>query len=115
MPRRVQEALAVRERSLNHQPANDLDWPTPDEDALVQLYRDTQVPIETLQAVEPAMRCFRECLKARTGKDYGADAILDKLRHLARQAVIPPLGSNTRPNGRKPAGKTDNKQGLFPS
>ena len=99
---RVKEALAVREQSLKGDWDNGLDWPVLDGETLVQLYRDTQVTIETLEAIEPAMRCFRECLKARTGKDYSAQEVIANLRQLARAAVLPPIGAATaRANGKK--------------
>lgn len=100
---RVKEALAVRDRSLNHKPEHDLDWPALDEEALIQLYRDTQVTIETLEAIEPAMRCFLECLKARTGKAYRSRAVIAKLRDLSRAAILPPIAA-PRVNGKKDLG-----------
>jgi SAM-dependent methyltransferase len=99
---RVKEALVVRTQSLNGDRDNGLGWPSLDEEALVQLYRDTRVTIETLEAIEPAMRCFLECLKARTGKSYSAQAVIAKLRQLARSAALPPIGAaSSRANGKK--------------
>jgi DNA modification methylase len=88
---RVKEALAVRDGSNNFLHIKDLDWPVLDEEALVQLYRDTQVPVATLAQIEPAMRCFLLCLKERTGRSYTKAAVVDKLRQLARQGGLPPI------------------------
>ena len=111
---RVKEALSARKQSLNHKPVNDLDWPVLDEEALIQLYRDTQVPIETLEIIEPAMRCFLLCLKERTGKTYGAGHVLDKLCQL--RTSLPPISVGPRPNGikpRRPASKTKEGPALW--
>ena len=99
---RVKEAMALRNGSLKHKQANDLDWPSLNEEALVQLYRDTQVPIETLETVEPAMRCFLLCLAERTGTQYDNKVVVAKLKQLDKQAVLPPTPAGARSNGKKP-------------
>jgi DNA modification methylase len=100
---RLKEAVAVRVGTDNLMLIKDLDWPPLDEEALVQLYRDTQVPIETLAEIQPAMRCFLLCLQERTGKPHTRAAVLEKLRQLARQAALPPIPTPPT-NGRRPRG-----------
>jgi len=103
---RVTEAAALRERSLKHTPSDDLDWPILDEEALIQLYRDTQVTIDALEAAEPAVKCFAQCLAERTGRTYNARIVLAKLRQLSK--TLPPVPGSTQ----RPPGKTNGRSGL---
>ncbi len=101
---RVKEAAAVRAGSLKHEPAEELDWPVLHEEALVQLYRDTKVSVESLETIEPARRCFVLCLKERTGKVYDEQAVIAKLQQLAQRAVLPPGTAMARNNGKTSKG-----------
>lgn len=92
---RVKDAKAARQKSLCHEAQDPLDWPSLHEEALVQLYRDTQVTVDTLESIQPAMNCFLMCLSERTGQKYSATEVIAKLRQLAKAASLPPLPGAT--------------------
>ncbi len=94
---RTEKAKEMHRQWLDHVPADHLDWHPLDEQALIDLYRETKVPIDTLETIEPARDCFVRCLNERTarpGKDgdrFEADTILAKLHDLAIRTELPPI------------------------
>jgi len=100
---RVRQAKALRARSLRCEQADGPAWPPLEEEALIQLYRDTQVPAEALKANPAAMECFLRCLGERTNRKRSAEEVTAKLQQLAAAAALPPVakmrpaaGSQTR-------------------
>jgi DNA modification methylase len=110
--KRVEEAMTLREESCIRKQANDAGWPALDEESLISLYRDTQVPIEVLETIEPAMQCFLLCLKERTGTEYSARAVLEKLCEI-RTSLPPVSGDALRGKPRRARGTAPKDQALW--
>jgi len=93
---RVAEALEVRSRALKMASQGEGYWTPLEEEALVQLYRDTQVPLEALLNNDRAMECFLRCLQERTGRTKTSQQVEAKLLQLQRGGSLPPIGAAAR-------------------
>ncbi|MBU0638502.1 MAG: site-specific DNA-methyltransferase [Planctomycetes bacterium] len=70
-------------------------WPELHEDMLAQLYRETKVSAANLLPNEVALRVIAASLSARTGAQYDAGQVRERLQLLADKNKLPKLPNDT--------------------